>query len=379
MRRPWLAALLNAWPMPLGVGYLYLRQWSRFVMSFLWLQIIGMTLVRIVFGVDVRNLFAFTVWIAVIVDGYLTAKRMNAPLQAPAASERLLEEPDEAGQTNHLSEDSAFMSSSEAPSEVKCPHCGAEVTLDDPFCPECGSGLRELGEPAAPPASATAEVAGQRPKWRRSKVVPVAVGCAGVPLFLICVAACGYAWLHIITAPPQDVSVSVSCPAIVSRGQDIIMEVAIQNTGTQPLLLHSIDIGDAYLAGVAVQEAEPAFSRSTHVAGGFRSYEFFQNLPPQQTVVFRFEGVAVQPGDFRSDMDICITTATNCLTHELRTVVEDATATPTRTPTTTATPSRTPTLTPTPTRTHVPRPHPRPLARRSQRPRLRLARWPQEL
>jgi hypothetical protein len=84
MKRPWLAALLNAWPLPLGVGYLYLRRWGRFIVSFLGLQIAGMTAVLIVFGSDVLNLFTGAVWIAVIVDGYLVAKRVNkAPRAVP--------------------------------------------------------------------------------------------------------------------------------------------------------------------------------------------------------------------------------------------------------------------------------------------------------
>lgn len=84
MKRPWLAALLNAWPMPLGVGYLYLKRWGRFVVSFLGLQVVAMTVVRmLVGGGEVLNLFTAAIWIAVIVDGYLVARRMN---KAPEAT-----------------------------------------------------------------------------------------------------------------------------------------------------------------------------------------------------------------------------------------------------------------------------------------------------
>lgn len=84
VKRPWLAALLNAWPLPLGVGYLYLKRWERFVVSFLGLQIVAMTAVRMLLGNDFLNLFSAAIWIAVIVDGYLVARRMNQRLAVTA-------------------------------------------------------------------------------------------------------------------------------------------------------------------------------------------------------------------------------------------------------------------------------------------------------
>jgi len=82
VKRPWLAALLNAWPLPLGVGYLYLKRWGRFVVSFLGLQVVAMTAVLMLVGSDFLNLFSAAIWIAVIVDGYLVARRMNKALEA---------------------------------------------------------------------------------------------------------------------------------------------------------------------------------------------------------------------------------------------------------------------------------------------------------
>jgi hypothetical protein len=86
VKRPWLAALLNAWPLPLGIGYLYLRQWARFVLSFLWLQVIAQTVVLMLLGRgELLNLFIAVVWIAVVADGYLLAQRMNRTLEATGA------------------------------------------------------------------------------------------------------------------------------------------------------------------------------------------------------------------------------------------------------------------------------------------------------
>ncbi|NIN66695.1 MAG: hypothetical protein GTO63_18810 [Anaerolineae bacterium] len=85
LKKPWLAALLNAWPLPLGVGYLYLKRWGRFVLSFLVLQIGAITVVLMLFRSDLLlDLFTAGIWIAVIVDGYLVARRMNKALVATA-------------------------------------------------------------------------------------------------------------------------------------------------------------------------------------------------------------------------------------------------------------------------------------------------------
>ncbi len=86
MKRPWLAALLNAWPLPLGVGYLYLRRWGRFAVSFAGLQIVGMTAVLMLFGSDILNLFTGAIWIGVIVDGYLVARSINKGLASSRES-----------------------------------------------------------------------------------------------------------------------------------------------------------------------------------------------------------------------------------------------------------------------------------------------------
>ncbi len=34
MKKPWIAGLLNAFPLVLGLGYLYIRRWNRFFFVF---------------------------------------------------------------------------------------------------------------------------------------------------------------------------------------------------------------------------------------------------------------------------------------------------------------------------------------------------------
>jgi len=71
--KPWLAALLNAWPIPFGVGYLYLHNYWRFVSAF-GLQIL-LPLVLAVIGL--RNISSYALaalWLYTVVDAYNQAR-----------------------------------------------------------------------------------------------------------------------------------------------------------------------------------------------------------------------------------------------------------------------------------------------------------------
>jgi len=71
--KPWLAALLNAWPVPLGVGYLYLHNYWRFVSAF-GLQIL---LPLVLALVGLRNISSYALaalWIYTVVDAYNQAR-----------------------------------------------------------------------------------------------------------------------------------------------------------------------------------------------------------------------------------------------------------------------------------------------------------------
>jgi hypothetical protein len=192
------------------------------------------------------------------------------------------------------------------------------------------------------------------PGARRRKVIPLAIGSVALLLLLTCGAALLCALLKGCPAPPEDIIVRVSCPAIAYRGQQITVQVEVQNTGKDPRLLHSIYVGEDYARGVAISGSKPSFSRSTHDVGVEYTYEFLHSIAGQETLVVVFDAVAVQHGDFSTDLQVCIDTPTKCLSQAIRTVVEDATVTPTHTHTPTATPTHTATLTPTPTDTATP-------------------------
>lgn len=83
MKKPWLALALNLWPLPLGLGYAYLRRWDRLVVSVLGLQIMGVTLLKFVFGSGSipYNCGLLAMWGWALYDVYQLAKKHNATLE----------------------------------------------------------------------------------------------------------------------------------------------------------------------------------------------------------------------------------------------------------------------------------------------------------
>jgi hypothetical protein len=76
MKHPWLAALLNAWPIPLGLGYLYVNNWVRFL-STLGLQILTPMLLAFLGLRDISSYFLIALWLGTIIDVYNQARHIN--------------------------------------------------------------------------------------------------------------------------------------------------------------------------------------------------------------------------------------------------------------------------------------------------------------
>lgn len=87
MWQPTLAAIFAFWPAPLGSGYLFLKRWGRFLVAFLGLQLLGLTIVRVTLGSEAGLYFAALIYLAVIVDtwrlAYLRSKELRATQAAP--------------------------------------------------------------------------------------------------------------------------------------------------------------------------------------------------------------------------------------------------------------------------------------------------------
>jgi hypothetical protein len=157
-------------------------------------------------------------------------------------------------------------------------------------------------------------------------IIGVGIGCAlGCVVAIIVAGVAGGAFVAWLAEEPEQVVVDVDLPVLVTKGESFVIEVQIENTAPHAQVLDSIDIGVAYLDGIAIQGTEPAFVNSSRYTflEEFQSYDFQQNIPPAERLQVQFYAVAAKPGDFSSDLDVCINDGANCLTFPVRTVVED--------------------------------------------------------
>ncbi|MGH9776840.1 MAG: hypothetical protein ACRD5I_00355 [Candidatus Acidiferrales bacterium] len=136
-------------------------------------------------------------------------------------------------------------------------------------------------------------------------------------------AAAGCDTMEQIASGPKDVTIQVNAPLHVKVKEGFVVEVRVQNTSAQSQRLDSIDVGDRYLQGVAIQSTEPAFKQSMHVPiVNMQSYEFGQPIAAGGEVVVKFHAVAVQAGDYSATVDVCINSASSCSSHPIRAVIE---------------------------------------------------------
>lgn len=145
--------------------------------------------------------------------------------------------------------------------------------------------------------------------------------CVLLLLGLATTAACDT--MEQIASGPKDVTVQVNAPLHVTVKQEFVVEVRVQNTAARSQKLDSIDVGDRYLQGVAIQSTEPAFKQSMHVPlVNMQSYEYGQPIAAGGELVVKFHAVAVKAGDYSATMDICINSGSSCSSHPIRAVVE---------------------------------------------------------
>jgi len=70
-----LACLLCWWPLPVGLGYLFLKKWGKFVFTVVALQIVLLTLVMVSLGHTAGYVVAVAILAWVIVDTLREARK----------------------------------------------------------------------------------------------------------------------------------------------------------------------------------------------------------------------------------------------------------------------------------------------------------------
>jgi len=86
------------------------------------------------------------------------------------------------------------------------------------------------------------------------------IGCFLLLVGLAATAGCDA--VEQIASGPKDVTIQVNAPLHVKVREEFVVEVRVQNTASRAQRLDSIDVGDRYLQGVAIQSTEPAFKQS---------------------------------------------------------------------------------------------------------------------
>jgi hypothetical protein len=124
-------------------------------------------------------------------------------------------------------------------------------------------------------------------------------------------------------ASPENVTVGMQAPISVAKGDEFLILATVENTAPTVQTLVSLDIGDAYLDGIAIMKTEPDNKEAFHVPlDKTMSYVFDIPVYPGDQVEIVLLAKAVRTGDFNSEIDFCINTDFSFLTKPIRTIVE---------------------------------------------------------
>jgi hypothetical protein len=78
-KRPWVIALINAFPLMLGLGYFFIRLPDKAFLTMV-LQILLPILLKRLFPMSIMNMYSLALLLYVIVDGYQQTKAYNLRL-----------------------------------------------------------------------------------------------------------------------------------------------------------------------------------------------------------------------------------------------------------------------------------------------------------
>ena len=122
---------------------------------------------------------------------------------------------------------------------------------------------------------------------------------------------------------PENITFRVDAPLRITRGEDFQITITVENTASEAQTLYSLDVADAYLAGIAITGSTPSFTESSHVPiDNTWSYSYKIEIPAGESLSVVFDASALNSGDFSGDIDACINSEVNYLSWPVRTLVE---------------------------------------------------------
>jgi hypothetical protein len=76
LKKPWITVLLNIFPLIMGIGYIYLGNWIRFIVVFL-IQLLSLIPMTALGLREYNNYLLLVLWLFTLVDGYIRTKSHN--------------------------------------------------------------------------------------------------------------------------------------------------------------------------------------------------------------------------------------------------------------------------------------------------------------
>ena len=150
----------------------------------------------------------------------------------------------------------------------------------------------------------------------------IVIGCAAACLIGgIVLLIGGGAMVRWIYQEPENINVDINTPIQVSKGDELVIEVRVENTSNDPQELDSIDIDSSYLEGIYKSSTEPDYTDYS-LYDTFESYYFERDIPANGSISVKFYGEAVKTGDFAGEIDVCVNSPSNCTGLPTRTIVE---------------------------------------------------------
>lgn len=121
---------------------------------------------------------------------------------------------------------------------------------------------------------------------------------------------------------PDGWDVDVQSPVAVSVGDEVIIAVTVTNNTGEDQVLHSIDIGQTYLEGVAIISTDPVYSDSFLLDDGTYTHFFLVDVANGESATVTFTGKALSAGDYQGALDVCIDDGLTCNFLQVRTVID---------------------------------------------------------
>lgn len=135
-------------------------------------------------------------------------------------------------------------------------------------------------------------------------------GLVGGVVFLALALLGAAPWLF--TETVRDIDVALAVQSRISPAKEFSFEIQVHNAAEKPQILKSLDFDRGFVKAVHISRTEPPFTKSEAQLGGITTYYLSQLVPPRGKLVVRVYATAPQPGEFKSNLGICIKSDTNC-------------------------------------------------------------------